>query len=77
MYEKYNNIGDISRRCIFFNFVTHRVSYAKQLGSKKQLENEKHFRMIIPEWLFQDFIENKPEKIYKPKPFKQLAREHI
>ena len=33
--------------------------------------------MIIPEWLFQEPVENKIKKIYNPKSLKQLARNKI
>ena len=33
--------------------------------------------MITPEWLFQEPIENKINKIYNPKPLRQLARDNI
>ena len=33
--------------------------------------------MIIPEWLFQEPIENKIKKTDSLKPFKQIARENI
>ena len=33
--------------------------------------------MIIPEWLFQEPIENKIKKLYNPKSLKQLARDNI
>ena len=33
--------------------------------------------MIIPEWLFQEPVENKIKKIYNPKPLRQLARDNI
>ena len=33
--------------------------------------------MLIPEWLFQEPIENKIKKIYNPKTLKQLARNNI
>ena len=33
--------------------------------------------MILPEWLFQEPIENKIKKIYNPKSIKQLARDKI
>ena len=36
-------------------------------------QNEK----IIPEWLFQEPVENKIRKIYKPKPLRQLERDNI
>ena len=31
--------------------------------------------MIIPEWLFQEPIENKIKKINHPKPLRQIARD--
>ena len=33
--------------------------------------------MILPEWLFQDFVENKIKKIHNPKPLRQIARDNI
>ena len=33
--------------------------------------------MIIPEWLFLEPVENKINKIYNPKPLRQLARDNI
>ena len=36
------------RRCDICNIDVHRASYAKHLGSKKRLENEKQNDMIIP-----------------------------
>ena len=33
--------------------------------------------MIIPEWLFQEPIENKIKKLYNPKSLQQLARDNI
>ena len=33
--------------------------------------------MIIPEWLFQELVKNKINKIYNPKSLKQLARNNI
>ena len=39
------------------------------------MENEEQFQVIIPEWLFQDRTENKPEEKYNPEPLKQIARE--
>ena len=33
--------------------------------------------MIIPEWLFQDSVENKINEIYDPKSLKQIARDNI
>ena len=66
-----------SRRCDICNFVVHRASYAKHLKSKKHLEKEKQIELVIPEWLFQNLIENKLEKIYNPKSLKQIAIEYI
>ena len=37
----------------------------------------KQNEMIIPEWLFQEPVENKTNKIYNPKSLKQLARDNI
>ena len=48
-----------SRKCDVCNIDVHRASYQKQLRSKKYLENIKQKEMIIPEWLFQERIENK------------------
>ena len=66
-----------SRRCEFCNIDVHRASYIKHMRSKKHIENMKQGEMIIPEWLFKEPIENKIEKIYNPKPLKQLARNNI
>ena len=46
------------RECENCDLDVHRASYAKHLSSKKHLENEKQNEMIIPEWLFQEPIEN-------------------
>ena len=62
-----------SRRCEVCNADTHRSSYAKHLRSKKHIENMK----LIPEWLFQEPVENTINKIYNPKLLKQLARNNI
>ena len=66
-----------SRRCEVCNIDVHRASYIKHLRSKKHIENIKQNEMIIPEWLFQEPIENKIKKIYNPKPLRQLARDNI
>ena len=66
-----------SRKCEVCNVDVHRASYIKHLKSKKQLENMKQNEMIIPEWLFQEPVENKIRKIYNPKPLRQLARDNI
>ena len=66
-----------SRRCEICTVDVHRASYMKHMRSKKHLENEKQNEMIIPEWLFQEPIENKIEKIYNPFSLKQIARNNI
>ena len=66
-----------SRKCDICNVDVHRASYLKHLRSKKHLENMKQIEMIIPEWLFQEPIENKIKKLYSPKSLKQLARDTI
>ena len=48
-----------SRKCEICNIDVHRASYVKHLRSKKHIEKEKINIMIIPEWLFQEPIENK------------------
>ena len=65
------------RKCDVSNIDVHRASYAKHLRSKKHLENEKLIELIIPEWLFQEPVENKINKIYNPKSLKQRARDDI
>ena len=62
-----------SRKREICNVHVHRASLAKHFRSKKHLENE----IIIPEWLFQEPIENEFEKTYNPKPLKQVARDNI
>ena len=66
-----------SRKCEICNVDVRRASYAKRLRSKTHLENIKQNNMIIPEWLFQEPVENKIKKIYNPKSLKQLARNNI
>ena len=66
-----------SRRCDVCNIDVHRASYIKHLRSKKHIENIKQNEMIMPEWLFQEPVENKIKKIYNPKSLKQLARDNI
>ena len=58
------------RKCEICNVDVHRASYAKHLRSKTHLENIKQNDMIIPEWLFQELVENKIRKIYNPKSLK-------
>ena len=66
-----------SRKCEVSNVDVHRASYNKHLRSKKHIENMKQNEMIIPEWLFQEPVENKIKKIYNPKPLRQLARDNF
>ena len=66
-----------SRKCEICNVDVHRASYMKHLRSKKHIENLKQKEMIIPEWLFQEPVENKINKIYNPKPLRQLARDNL
>ena len=65
------------RKCEVCNVDVHRASYIKHLRSKKHIENIQQNEMIIPEWLFQEPVENKIKKIYNPKPLRQLARDNI
>ena len=48
-----------SRNCETCNVYIHKASYIKDLRSKKHKENMKQNKMIIPEWLFQELVENK------------------
>ena len=66
-----------SRRCEICNVDVLRAPYIKHLRSKKHIEKIKQNDMIIPEWIFQEPVENKIKKIYNPKSFKQLARNNI
>ena len=65
------------RRCENCNIDVHRASYMKHLRSKKHIKNIKQNEMIIPEWLFQEPIENKINRIYNPRSFRQIARNNI
>ena len=65
-----------SRKCEICNVDVHRVSYINHFRSKRHIENMKQNEMIIPEWLFQEPVENKIKKIYNPKPLRQLARDN-
>ena len=49
----------------------------KHLRSKKHIEKEKQKEMIMPEWFFQEPIENSIKEIYNPKPLKQIARDNF
>ena len=65
-----------SCKCEICNVDVHRASYIKHLRSKRHIKNMKQNEMIIPEWLFQEPVENKINKIYNPRSLKQLARDN-
>ena len=48
-----------SHKCDVCNIDVHGASYAKHLRSKKHLEHETQNKLIIPEWLFGETLENK------------------
>ena len=52
-----------SHKCESCNIDIHRASLVKHMKSKKHLENVKQNEMIIPEWFFQEPIENKIKKM--------------
>ena len=66
-----------SRKCEICKIDVHRASYVKHLRIKKHLEKMKQNEMIIPEWLFQETVENKINKIHNPRSLKQIARHNI
>ena len=66
-----------SRKCEICNIDLHRAPYVKHWRSKKHLEKIKQNEMVIPEWLFQEPIENNIKKIYNLKPLIQIARDKI
>ena len=66
-----------SHKCDVCDVDVHRASYVKHLRNKKHLENMIQNAIIIPEWLFQELVENKINKIYSPKLLKQIARNNI
>ena len=66
-----------SRKCEICNVDVHRASFMKHLRFKKHIRNMKQNELIIPEWVFQEPIENNIRKIYNPKPLRQLARDNI
>ena len=71
--DKQRRKKENSRRCEFCNVNVHGASYGKHLRSEKHLENLK----IIPEWFFQEPIENINEEIFNPNLLKRIAREII
>ena len=66
-----------SRKCDVYNIDVHRASYAKHMRSEKHLKNTKQNEITIPEWLFQEHIENKISEINNPKSLEQIARDNI
>ena len=67
-----------SSKCVVCNVDVHsRASYEKLLRSKDHLENLKQNKLIIPEWLYKEPIENKNKNIYNPEPLRQNARDNI
>ena len=66
-----------SRKCEVRNVEVHRASYIQHLKVEKHIINKKQNERNIPEWLFQEPVENKINKIYKTKSLKQLARDNI
>ena len=66
-----------SRKCEVCNVDVHRASYIKHLRRKKHIENKKQNGMTIPEWLFQEPLENRINKIHNPRSLKQIARDNI
>ena len=66
-----------SRNCEICYVDAHRAYYAKHTESKNHLENIKQNKLIIPEWLFKEPIENIIETIYNLEPLKQIAQNII
>ena len=69
------------RRCHICNNDVHRAPYAKNVGSKKHLENVSQDDIIVPEWLLKEEQEPIMKKFFKkvdnPKTLKQTARDNI
>ena len=53
-----------SYKCEVCDVVAQRASFVKHLRSKKHLEKKQN-EMILPEWLFQEPVENKIKKNYR------------
>ena len=66
-----------SRKCDVCNIDVHRASYQEHLRSKRHLEKMNQNEIILPDWLFQESIENKIKKLNIPKSFKQIARNNV
>ena len=66
-----------SRKCEVCKVDVYRASLVKHMRSKKHLEKIKQNDVIIPEWLFEEPVENKINKIYNPESLKQIARDYI
>ena len=52
-----------SHNCEVCNINVHRASYAKHLRIKYHLENEKQTELIIPDWLYQESVCKKINKM--------------
>ena len=69
-----------SRKCNIRNVNIRRAPMQKQLGSYRQLENEKQIEMIVPEKLLKEEqtpIKKNIKNIYNPKTLKRTARRSI
>ena len=66
-----------SRRYEICNIDVHRAPFVKHLRSKKHSETIKQNEMTLPEWLFQEPIQNKIKNKYNPKSLTQIARDNI
>ena len=62
------------RRCDICKIDVHLASFAKDLRSKKHLENFRQLDMIMPDCLFTKAVQVWPRRIYNHKPLKQPAR---
>ena len=57
-----------SDNCEFCKIDVHGASYVEHLRSKKHLEKEKQYELILPESLFEEPIEKKLNKYINLKP---------
>ena len=71
------NDDENSRKCDLCKVIIRRASYAKDLRSRNYLETKKQLEMLIPDWIFQDLVENKPEQLHNPESLKQIAGKFI
>ena len=61
------------RRCNICKIDVRSAAFAKHLASKKHLEKLKPEGLVTSEWLSLEPIENKPRKMYNPKPLRKIA----